>query len=71
MYFITQKVDVEFQDIYGNSALFYAVMKDQCDMVDILLKLCKKIKFLNKENKSVYEYVNSSNKRMKELLKNI
>ena len=40
-------------------------------MVEILLKLSKKIKFLNKENKSVYEYVNSSNKRMKELLKNI
>ncbi len=64
-YFLSKGVDVDFLDKFGNSALFYAVMKDQTDMVEELLKLTKKIKYLNQEGKSIYQLVNPSNKNIK------
>jgi hypothetical protein len=46
-------------------------MKDHFDLVEILLRKSKKIKFLNMDNKSIFEYVNPNNKKIKDLLKNI
>ena len=55
--FLKNDAEVDLIDKYGNSALFYSVMADSYEMTSILLKVCKKVKFLNKDNKSIYDYV--------------
>jgi ankyrin repeat protein len=68
---LSKDIEIDFQDKFGNTALLYAIMKDHSEIVEILLKKSKRIKFLNLENKSVFEYVNPNNKKIKDLLKNI